>query len=417
MGKYLIQGGRKLNGSVKISGAKNAALPIMAAALMAEGETILDNVPQIADVQCMGLILEGLGATITWIDDQRLSIKVPSNIGSVTPYSLAKKIRASNLLLGPLAGKLGRGEISLPGGCPIGTRPMDLHLKGLKAMGAQVTMEHGFIKVEGKLQGEKIYLDFPSVGATENLMMAAVLAPGQTVLENVAKEPEIVDLANFLNGMGARVRGAGTDVIRINGVKELQPIRHNVIPDRIEAGTLAIGAAITGGNVRLDNVIPRHLIPLIAKLQEVGVNLRVEEDALEIEGNGELLPTDIKTMPYPGFPTDLQAPMMALLAFARGTSVIVENIYENRFRVVGEFKRMGANIRVEGHAAVVVGKPQLFGAQVKACDLRAGAALVLAGLAAQEETEILGIEHIDRGYEGFQAKLQSLGARIQRIHD
>lgn len=413
--KYVVIGGRKLTGTVSISGAKNAALPIMAASLMAEGETILDNVPRIADVRHMLQILEGLGASVDWLDVNTVSIKVGSNIGTTTPYSLAKKLRASNLLLGPLAGRMGQAEISFPGGCSIGSRPMDLHLKGLKALGGEVTIGHGLIKVKGKLHGEKIYLDFPSVGATENLMMAAVLAEGQTVLENAAKEPEIVDLANFLNAMGARIRGAGTDLIRIKGVKELHPIRYSIIPDRIEAGTLAIGAAVTGGRVKLENVIPMHLLPLIAKLKEVGVNLHLEEDALEVEGIQNYAPTDIKTMPYPGFPTDLQSPMLVLLSLAQGTSIIVENIYENRFRVAGELRRMGADIRVEGQTAVVVGVKQLFGAQTKATDLRAGAALVLAGLVAQGQSEICGIEYIDRGYENFHEKLTSLGAEIARI--
>ncbi|NLC76698.1 MAG: UDP-N-acetylglucosamine 1-carboxyvinyltransferase [Clostridia bacterium] len=415
MAKYVVRGGKQLAGTVRISGAKNAALPIMAASLMAEGETILENVPDIADVRCMGRILESLGAVVTWLDDRRLSIKVESNIGCSTAYPLAKQLRASNLLLGPLAGKLGRAEIAMPGGCLIGSRPMDLHIKGLKAMGSEVTVEHGLIKAKGKLQGEKIYLDFPSVGATENLMMAAVFASGQTVLENAAKEPEIVDLANFLNAMGAQIRGAGTDLIRIKGVKELRPVNYSVIPDRIEAGTFAIGAAITGGKVRLENVIPMHLVPLIAKLKEVGVRLVQEEDALEVEGQEEYSPTDIKTMPYPGFPTDLQSPMLALLTRAKGTSLIVENIYENRFRVAAELKRMGALIRVEGQAAVIVGVDRLYGAQTKATDLRAGAALILAALVAEGESEICGIEHIDRGYEGFQEKWQALGAEIKRV--
>jgi len=292
---------------------------------------------------------------------------------------------------------------------------MDLHIKGLRALGGDVTTGHGFIKVQGRLRGNRVYLDFPSVGATENIMMAAALSEGQTVLENAAKEPEIVDLANFLNAMGARIWGAGTDVIRIKGVKKLRPVRYSIIPDRIEAGTLAIGAAVTGGRVRLENVIPMHLMPLIAKLQEAGARLALEEDALEVEGVPAYVPTDIKTMPYPGFPTDLQSPMLALLSLARGTSVVVENIYENRFRVVGELRRMGADIRVEGQTAVVVGVEKLFGAQTKATDLRAGAALVLAALAAEGQSEIYGIEHIDRGYEDFHEKLKSLGADIQRV--
>ncbi|HHW06209.1 MAG TPA: UDP-N-acetylglucosamine 1-carboxyvinyltransferase [Clostridia bacterium] len=415
MAKFIISGGKRLSGTVAVSGAKNAALPIMAASLMAEGETILENVPQIEDVKCMAQILEGLGASVSWTDSNTVSIKVGSDVGTITPYPLAKKLRASNLLLGSLAGRFGRAEISMPGGCSIGSRPMDLHLKGLKAMGGDVTTGHGFIKVQGKLHGEKIYLDFPSVGATENLMMAAALSEGQTVLENAAKEPEIVDLANFLNAMGAQIWGAGTDLIRIRGVRELRPVRYSIIPDRIEAGTLAIGAAVTGGRVRLENVIPMHLMPLIAKLKEAGARLILEEDALEVEGVAEYTHTDIKTMPYPGFPTDLQSPMLVLLSRAKGTSVVVENIYENRFRMVGELRRMGANIRVEGQTAVVVGVEKLYGAQTKATDLRAGAALVLAALAAEGQSEVCGIEHVDRGYEDFHKKLLSLGADIERV--
>jgi UDP-N-acetylglucosamine 1-carboxyvinyltransferase len=292
---------------------------------------------------------------------------------------------------------------------------MDLHLKGLHALGADISLEHGYIKARGKLRGNKVYLDFPSVGATENIMMAASLAEGQTIIENAAKEPEIVDLASFLNGMGAKVRGAGTDLIRIQGVKELRPVRYSIIPDRIEAGTFMIGAAMSAGKVRLENVISTHLQPLIAKLKEVGAKIEQAEDVLIVEGPARALATDLKTLPYPGFPTDLQSPMLALLTRARGTSVVVETIYENRLRVAEELKRMGANVKVEGQTAVVVGVEKLYGAQTKAYDLRAGAALVLAGVVAEGQSEVWGVDHIERGYEDFPGKLNSLGAEITVI--
>ncbi|NLC38931.1 MAG: UDP-N-acetylglucosamine 1-carboxyvinyltransferase [Clostridia bacterium] len=415
MAKFVINGGKKLSGVVKVSGAKNAAVAIMAAAVMADGETILENVPCIADVQVMLEIIESLGAAGKWLEPNTLFIKSGAGLQAVAPYPLAKKLRASNLLLGALLGKLGRAEVSLPGGCQIGSRPMDLHLKGLHALGADISLEHGYIKARGKLRGNKVYLDFPSVGATENIMMAASLAEGQTIIENAAKEPEIVDLASFLNGMGAKVRGAGTDLIRIQGVKELRPVRYSIIPDRIEAGTFMIGAAMSAGKVRLENVISTHLQPLIAKLKEVGAKIEQAEDVLIVEGPARALATDLKTLPYPGFPTDLQSPMLALLTRARGTSVVVETIYENRLRVAEELKRMGANVKVEGQTAVVVGVEKLYGAQTKAYDLRAGAALVLAGVVAEGQSEVWGVDHIERGYEDFPGKLNSLGAEITVI--
>lgn len=415
MEKFVINGSKRLSGTVKISGAKNAALAIMAAAVMADGETVLENVPRIADVEVMLEIIESLGAAGKWLEPNTLSIKSGSSLHAAAPYSLAKKLRASNLLLGALVGKQGKAEVSLPGGCQIGSRPMDLHLKGLQALGADLTLEHGYIKAEGKLRGNKVYLDFPSVGATENIMMAASLAEGQTIIENVAKEPEIVDLASFLNGMGAKVRGAGTDLIRVEGVKELKPARYSIIPDRVEAGTFMIGAAMSGGKVRLENVISTHLQPLIAKLKEAGTQIEQVEDVLTVKGPARALATDLKTLPYPGFPTDLQSPMLALLTRARGTSVVVETIYENRLRVAEELKRMGARVKVEGQTAVVVGVESLYGAQTKAYDLRAGAALVLAGIVAEGQSEVCGVDHIERGYEDFPGKLNSLGAEIKKV--
>jgi len=408
-----IEGGHPLQGRVRISGAKNASLVIMAATVMVPGETILENVPCIRDVEVLADILECLGARVTRLEDGNLSIYVPDDIKVETPYELAKKLRASNLLLGSLLGKKREARICLPGGCDIGSRPMDLHLKGLAALGAEVRLEHGFVEARaGKLVGNRVYLDFPSVGATENIMMLAALTPGYTVIENAAKEPEIVDLANFLNAVGGKIRGAGTDLIRIEGVAELKATRYAVIPDRIEAGTYMTAAVATGGDVLVENVIPTHLYPIMAKLQETGAVIREENGGLRVQAGAEILPVDIKTLPYPGFPTDLQSQMMALLSVARGTSVIVENVFENRFRMVDEIKRMGARIKVEGHTAVVEGVPRLYGARVKATDLRAGAALAIAALMAEGVTEIENPYYIYRGYENFKSKLRNLGARV-----
>lgn len=415
MDKLLIAGGQKLQGRVKVSGAKNAALALIAAAVLAEGETVLENVPRIADVEVLLHILDDLGAKVSWLEENTLALNIPVAVGIATPYNLAKRLRASNLLLGPLLSRRGEAQVPLPGGCNIGTRPMDLHLKGLQALGAAIELEHGYVKASGSPQGNRVYLDFPSVGATENIMMAATRAQGITVIENVAKEPEIVDLANFLNAMGAKVRGAGTDLIKIEGVPELHGTRYSVIPDRIEAGTMMLAAAITGGNVVIQNVINRHLQPIIAKLQETGAQVIEGEGELQVIGTAEIRPTDIKTLPYPGFPTDMQSQMMALLSLSQGTSVIVETVFENRLQLGEELKRMGANIKVEGQTAVVIGVEKLYGAEVKACDLRSGAALVLAGLAAEGETSINQVHLIDRGYEKLEEKLRSLGADMRRI--
>jgi len=411
--RLTVRGGNALRGKVKISGAKNAALVLMAASLLTSGKTILENVPRINDVESMAAILGELGAKVSWDNGDTVVVDVPERINWVAPYDQVKRIRASNLVLGPLIGRCGRAEVALPGGCNIGPRPMDLHLKGFGLLGVDFSVEQGFIKATtDTLMGTKVYLDFPSVGATENIMMAASLARGKTIIANAAKEPEIVDLSNLLNAMGARVRGAGTDVIKIDGAKELLPVRHCVIPDRIEAGTFMVAAAITGGRIVLENVIPTHLQPITSKLREAGVSIQEVEDTLEVEAGKEFLPVDIKTLPYPGFPTDMQSQVMAFLSLARGTSVVVENVFENRLQVAGELKRMGARIKVEGRTAIIEGVPELQAAQVRATDLRAGAALMLAGLTAKGETEILNAEHIHRGYERIGDKLADLGANI-----
>jgi len=413
--QLVIEGGQPLQGSVKISGAKNAGLVLIAASILAEGQTILDNVPRICDTEVMVEILNEMGVDAHWNEDTSLSICPPNRaIDKQTPYELSKKLRASNLFLGALLGRQGEAIISLPGGCDIGSRPMDLHIKGVRALGADIDIEHGYIYAQSKqLHGSRIYLDFPSVGATENLMMMACKTPGGSIIENAAKEPEIVDLANFLNSMGARIRGAGTDVIKIEGVGALKAVRYAIIPDRIEAGTYMIAAAISGGEVQVENVIPTHLHPIVAKLQEIGAIVHETDQGIIVKAGGRILRADIKTLPYPGFPTDMQSQMMALLALGDGTSVIVENVFENRFQIVDELKRMGAKIKLEGHTAIVQGTERLCGARVKATDLRAGAALILAALAAQGETVIEDAIHIFRGYEDIKEKLASLGARVK----
>lgn len=410
-----IEGGYPLHGQVRVSGAKNAGLVLIVASIMAEGETILDNVPRIRDVEVLIQILEDLGVRIHWNEDGSLSICPPSSgLKTHTSYELSKKLRASNLLLGALLGSQGEAQVSLPGGCDIGSRPMDLHIKGAQALGAQVDLESGYIYAKAKdRSGSRVYLDFPSVGATENIIMMAAKTPGQTVIENAAKEPEIVDLANFINSMGGRIRGAGTDVIKIEGVPALKAGRYAIIPDRIEAGTYMIAGAITGGEILVENVIPTHLHPIIAKLQETGTRVEEVKQGVLVKAARHITPVDIKTLPYPGFPTDMQSQMMALLCHAQGSSVIVENVFENRFQIVDELKRMGAHIKVEGHTAVVEGGTHLSGAKVRATDLRAGAALVLAALAAEGETEIEEAGHIFRGYEKIEDKLKSLGARVR----
>lgn len=413
--RLVIEGGFPLRGKVKISGAKNAGLVLIAASIMADGETVLDNVPRICDTEVMVDILNEMGAVASWREDGSLSICPPNHEMKVeTPIELSKKLRASNLFLGALLGRQGKAIVSLPGGCDIGSRPMDLHIKGVRALGAEIEIEHGCIFARGEqTHGARIYLDFPSVGATENLIMMASKTLGLSIIENAAKEPEIVDLANFLNSMGAKIRGAGTDVVKIEGVPTLKAGRYSIIPDRIEAGTYMIAAAISGGEVLVENVIPTHLHPIIAKLQEIGAVVEETDQGILVKAGERIHKADVKTLPYPGFPTDMQSPMLALLSLADGTSVIVENVFENRFQIVEELNRMGAKIKLEGHTAIVEGVEALYGAIVKATDLRAGAALILAALAAHGETIIEDAIHIFRGYENITQKLANLGAHIQ----
>ncbi|HEX2926562.1 MAG TPA: UDP-N-acetylglucosamine 1-carboxyvinyltransferase [Ruminiclostridium sp.] len=419
MAKYVISEGVPLKGCVKVDGAKNAVLPIIAASLLSESKSIIEEVPDLNDVRMMCDLLRSLGVDVRKQADSTLSFDANRITNSTAPYELVNKLRASFLVMGPMLARTGYVRVALPGGCPIGSRPVDLHLKGFTALGAEITQGHGYIeaRTNKRLKGNKIYLDFPSVGATENIIMAAVMAEGETVIENAANEPEIVDLASYLNEMGANVIGAGTDNIRIEGVTSLKGCTHTVIPDRIEAGTFMIAAAITNGNVRIENVVTDHLKPVVAKLRETGLEVSEELSAITVKGNGKLKPIDVKTLPYPGFPTDMQAQMTSMLSCIPGTSMVIETIFENRFMHISELKRMGANIKIDGRTAVIEGKPCLTGACVKATDLRAGAALVLAGLAAEGSTEIGEIHHIDRGYSGFAEKLKSLGAKIKRVDE
>lgn len=417
MERLLITGGTPLYGRVRVGGAKNAVLPILAACLLTDQVCQLEDVPQLADVRTMLMVLCRLGTEVAWAGHSHTLVVRTSELETgEAPYDYVRQMRASILVMGPLLARLGYARLTLPGGCAIGSRPIDLHLKGFQALGAEVSWGPGQVEVScQRLRGNTVYLDFPSVGATENIMLAATLAEGVTIIENAAEEPEIVDLALFLNEMGARISGAGTAVIKIEGVGKLQGARHTVIPDRIEAGTFLVAGAITGGEITVENVIVEHIKPVIAKLQEAGAEIRETEAGLVVKAQGRLRATDIKTLPYPGFPTDMQAQMMALLTLAEGTSMVTETVFENRFMHVVELRRMGAEIKVEGRTAVVRGVGQLLGTQVKATDLRAGAALVLAGLAARGETEVIHLHHIDRGYEGFTEKLQGLGAKIDRL--
>lgn len=412
--KLIISGGNPLKGRIRVSGAKNAALAILCASLLAEEDVVIDNIPDIDDVQVMLKLINSVGADAIWQDKETVLIKPPTDKGPTPPYHLSKKLRASNLMIGPMLARFGEAEIPLPGGCNIGIRPMDLHFKGFVEMGATIKVENGCVRATcKKLKGTRIYLDFPSVGATENIMIAACLAEGKTIIENVAKEPEIVDLANFLNCMGAKVRGAGTDIIHVEGVSSLGGCqRYSVIPDRIEAGTFMVAAAATRGDVELENVILKHIEPLRAKLQEAGAEVIEDEDNVRVIATGGLKSIDIKTLPYPGFPTDMQSQMMAMLSTVPGTSLITENIFENRYQVVDELKRMGAKIKVEGRIAIIQGTESLHGTQVKATDLRAGAALVVAGLMAKGTTEISNTEFIYRGYHQIENKLKALGAQV-----
>ncbi|PTR47683.1 UDP-N-acetylglucosamine 1-carboxyvinyltransferase [Geobacillus thermodenitrificans] len=419
MEKIIVRGGNRLSGTVKVEGAKNAVLPVIAATLLAsKGTSTIHDVPALSDVYTISEVLRYLGADVR-IAGNAVMVDATGPLTVEAPFEYVRKMRASVLVMGPLLARNGRARVALPGGCAIGSRPIDQHLKGFEAMGASVKVGNGFIDAEinGRLRGAKVYLDFPSVGATENIMMAAVLAEGTTVIENCAKEPEIVDLANFLNAMGAKIRGAGTGTIRIEGVDELVGTAHTVIPDRIEAGTFMVAAAITGGNVLVQGAVPEHLSSLIAKLEEMGVTVIEEETGVRVIGPETLKAVDIKTMPYPGFPTDMQSQMMALLLKAEGTSMITETVFENRFMHVEEFRRMNADIKIEGRSVIINGPCQLQGAEVAATDLRAAAALILAGLAADGYTRVTELRHLDRGYVRFHEKLAALGADIERVSE
>ncbi|TWD99416.1 UDP-N-acetylglucosamine 1-carboxyvinyltransferase [Neobacillus bataviensis] len=419
MEKIIVRGGQRLYGTVKVEGAKNAVLPVLAATLLAsDGKSVIRDVPTLSDVYTINEVLRNLNAEVAF-DNNTVVVDASRVLKEEAPFEYVRKMRASVLVMGSLLARNGRARVALPGGCAIGSRPIDQHLKGFEAMGAKVKVGNGFIEaeVDGRLKGAKIYLDFPSVGATENIMMAASLAQGTTIIENVAKEPEIVDLANFLNKMGARVKGAGTGTLRIEGVDVLFGADHAIIPDRIEAGTFMVAAAITGGDVLVRGAVPEHLSSLIAKMEEMGVEIHEEADGVRVIGPDRLKAVDIKTMPHPGFPTDMQSQMMALLLRAEGTSMITETVFENRFMHVEEFRRMNADIKIEGRSVILNGPSNLQGAEVSATDLRAAAALVLTGLVSEGVTRVTELKHLDRGYVDFHGKLAGLGADIERVKE
>lgn len=416
MEQYIVKGGKALAGEVTIGGAKNAALAVLAAAIMTDETVTLENLPEIRDIKVLLQAIEEIGGIVEYIGKNEVKI----NGSNIRPMDIdnefIRKIRASYYLLGALLGKNKEAQVVWPGGCNIGSRPIDQHMKGFEALGATVKIEHGMISTKAeKLKGSHIYFDVVSVGATINIMMAAALAEGQTILENAAKEPHVVDVANFLNSMGANIKGAGTDVIRINGVKKLHGSVYSIIPDQIEAGTFMCAAAATKGDVLIKNVIPKHLEAITAKLVEMGVQVEEFDDAIRVSATKRLGHTHIKTLPYPGFPTDMQAQMTALLALSNGTSIVTESIFENRFKYVDELNKMGAAIKVEGNTAIVDGVEGLSGAKVQAPDLRAGAALVIAGLVAEGYTYVENIEYVERGYESFEKKLRNLGASIEKV--
>jgi UDP-N-acetylglucosamine 1-carboxyvinyltransferase len=416
--KLIVKGGNRLVGAVKTSGAKNAVLPIIAASILGTTPSHLDEVPMLEDVHTISEVLKCLGLAVECSPEKNvLDIDSTEITSYEAPYELVRTMRASFLVMGPLLARIGKARISMPGGCAIGARPIDIHLKGFEALGVKIEQGHGYIEASAPegLKGTSIYFDFPSVGATENIMMAASLAEGTTILENVAEEPEIVDLANYLNKMGAKIRGAGTDTIRIEGVDKLHGADYTIIPDRIEAGTYMIAAAMTGGDVVVENVLPEHQKPLIAKLREAGAVVEEDIDKVRVIGKNPLKAVSIKTLPYPGFPTDMQAQMMAMMVIAEGRSKVTETVFENRFMHVVELNRMGAQISTEGRSAVIDGPCKLTGCDVRATDLRAGAAMILAGLVAEGTTRIGDLHHIDRGYENIVAKLKNLGADIKRV--
>lgn len=416
MEKLVITGGKRLNGEVFISGAKNAAVAIIPAAIMADGTCIIENLPSIEDVESLRSTLNKMGAVCEYIDKHTLKVDSTGDITNCAAFEEVKKIRASYYLLGALLGRFKKAEVALPGGCNFGTRPIDLHLKGFKLLGADVEVSNGIVKVSAeKLTGTQIYMDQVSVGATINIMLAASMAEGTTIIENAAKEPHVVDTANFLNMMGANIKGAGTDIIRIKGVEKLHSAEYTIIPDQIEAGTYMIAAAIVGGDVTVKNIIPKHMDSLTAKLAEMGVRIEKHDDSIRVMADGRLQCSNIKTMSYPGFPTDLQPQMTALLSVCEGVSVVTENVWDNRYQYVEELRQLGAKIMVESRVAMIEGVKTLKGAKVAATDLRAGAAMVIAGLFAEGNTEIDNIKYIDRGYEDIEEKLSALGADIKRV--
>lgn len=420
MEKYIIHGGTALRGEVEISGAKNAAVAIIPAALMVDGVCRIENIPQISDTEMLLTILKELGAKVKFINKSTIEIDCTNVRCQDAPYDLMRKIRASYYLIGAMLGRFGSAKTTMPGGCNFGVRPIDQHIKGMTALGADVDVKNGFVYADardGRLHGARIYLDKVSVGATMNIMLAAALAQGRTIIENAAREPHIVDLANFLNSMGADVRGAGTDTIKVNGVDKLHGGSYAIIPDQIEAGTYMVAAAATGGEVLVRNVIPRHLECISAKLRETGTIVQEYEDSVLVKGASALRRVNIKTLPYPGFPTDMQPPMGALMCVANGTSVITEGVYDNRYKYTNELRKMGAEIQVDGRVAVIEGGKRLTGAPVHACDLRAGAAMVIAGMCASGTTVVEDVRFIERGYENFVGKLKALGADIECVNE
>lgn len=419
MDQIIVKGGQKLKGKVRVEGAKNAVLPVLAGSLLAaNGKSIIKEVPNLADVYTIQEVLKSLNASVEYFPERNeMVIDSSMELSSEAQFEYVRKMRASILVMGPLLARNGFARVALPGGCAIGSRPIELHLKGFEAMGAQITFGNGFVEanVNGRLRGAKIYLDFPSVGATENIISAAALADGVTTIENAAKEPEIVDLANYINEMGGKVVGAGTDTIRIEGVAELNGAVHYIIPDRVEAGTFMVAAAITEGDVIIENAVPEHMTALISKLGEMGVDVKEEAEGLRIRSNRPLRSIDIKTMPHPGFPTDMQSQMTALMLTATGNGILTETVFENRFMHVEEFRRMNASVKIEGRSVIMEGPSKLQGAEVAATDLRAAAALILAGLAAEGITRVNELYHLDRGYVNFHQKLAALGADIERV--
>ncbi len=418
MEEIIVKGGKQLNGTVKIEGAKNAVLPILAASLLAEeGTTVLDNVPILSDVFTMNQVIRHLNVDVVFDEDNnQVTLDASRQLEIEAPYEYVSQMRASIVVMGPLLARNGHAKVAMPGGCAIGKRPIDLHLKGFQALGAKIIQKNGYIEaIADELIGNTIYLDFPSVGATQNIMMAAVKAKGTTIIENVAREPEIVDLANILNKMGANIYGAGTETMRIEGVDHLHAVKHAIVQDRIEAGTFMVAAAMTEGNVLIADAISEHNRPLISKLIEMGATITEEEGGIRVVGPKHILPTDVKTMPHPGFPTDMQAQMTAIQLVAEGTSMVTETVFENRFQHLEEMRRMNAHVKIDGNVAIMDGNHELQGAEVYATDLRAAAALVLAGLKANGITRVRNLKYLDRGYYQFHIKLQNLGADVERV--